>query len=203
MSRRTATDGRTARARLFLRMLLGSAAIGLAGAALAVYLTWPVNSLGAHLRIRRNQAEILRALDDRIARESDPLLRRFFAAWRDEEGGDLPGAIRGFREVREATEAAGTLHLHASLRLGLSYGRNGEPERELAVYRELMPLHPGASRLSQALFHLRRGERAEALSLLEAAAAQDAADGSLGHYAATVRAMRDDLRASAARRPRS
>jgi tetratricopeptide (TPR) repeat protein len=196
-----AVSGMTAKARLFLQMILGSAAIGLAGVVLAVYLTWPVNSLGANLKIRSNQARILRALEERIAREPDPLLRRFFEAWHAEEQGDLTGAIGGFRGVREATDEAGTLYVHASLRLGQSYGRNGEPDRELAVYQGLISRHPGASRLSQALFHLRRGERAEALALLETAVAQDAADGSLGHYAETARTMRDDLRIPNDRRP--
>jgi tetratricopeptide (TPR) repeat protein len=196
-----AASDMTAKARLFLRMLLGSAAIGLAGVALAVYLTWPVNSLGANLKIRSNQAEILRALEERVAREPDPLLRRFFEAWHAEEQGDLAGAIRGFRGIREATDEAGMLYVHASLRLGQSYGRNGEPDRELAIYQGLMSRHPGASRLSQAFFHLRRGERAEALALLETAVAQDAADGSLGHYAATARTIRNDLRVPNDRRP--
>lgn len=187
----------TAKTRLFLKMGLASAAVGLLGAGLAVYLTWPDNSLGAYLRARQNHAKIVQALERRIAGEPDPLARTFYRAWLAEERGDLTGAIAGFEAVRQGAAVEKTLHLHATLRLGQSYGRNGDPERELETYRSLMGRHPGAARLGQIFFHLRRDERGPALALLEEALAQDTRDGSLGQYRQTAREIRDDLHESA------
>jgi len=62
-----------------------------------------------------------------------------------------------------------------------------------------MDRHPGASRLGQIFFHLRRDERGPALHLLEEALAQDARDGSLGQYRQTAREIRDHLHGPAAR----
>lgn len=191
----------TAKTRLFLHMGLGSALAGVVGVILAVYLTWPQNSLGAYLQLRDDQAKIIRALEGRIAGESDPLVRTFYQAWLAEERGDLAGAIAGFREVQSRADRDGSLSVRATLRLGQSYGRNGEPERELATYQSLMERHPGASRLGQIFYHLRRDEQAEALALLEVALAQDARDGSLGRYRQAAHQIRDGLRASAPRAP--
>lgn len=186
----------TAKSRLFLRMGLGSALAGVATVSLAVFLTWPQNSLGAYLQLRDDRAKVIRALEGRVAGESDLVVRAFFQAWLAEERGDLAGAIAGFREVQGRAEQDGSLYVRATIRLGQSYGRNGEPERELATYQGLMERHPGAGRLSQIFYRLRRDERTEALTLLEAALAQDAQDGSLGQYRHIARQIRDGLRAS-------
>lgn len=185
-------------------MLLLSAAVGLAGTAVAVGLTWPENSLGAYLHARRSQAEVIRLLGRRISAEPDPLVRAFYQAWQDEEQGDVPGAIRGFDRVARGADPDSSLALHATLRLGQSYGHNRQPEQELAVYRGLMERHPGASRLSQAFFHLRRKEHRAALDLLEEALAQDARDGSLGGYRELAESIRRRLAGPgpAAARPR-
>ncbi len=188
-----------AKTRLFLRMGLGSALAGMVGVLLALILTWPQNSLGMYLRLRDDQAKIVRALELRAARESNPLERAFYRAWLAEEEGDVAGAIAGFREVQASADREGSLYVRATLRLGQSHGRNGDPERELAVYRSLLDRHPGASRLGQILFHLRRDERAEALALLEVALAQDTQDGSLGQYRQAAREIRDRLRTPGAR----
>ena len=186
-----------AKARLFLRMGLGSALAGVVGVILALVLTWPQNSLGAYFRLRDDQAKIIRALEDRDAGESHPVERTFYQAWLAEERGDLAGAIVGFREVQDRADQAGRLYVRATLRLGQSYGRNGELEREMTVYRSLMDRHPGASRLGQIFYHLRRDEQAEALALLEVALVQDAQDGSLDQYRQAAREIRDGLRARA------
>jgi hypothetical protein len=188
-----------AKTRLFLRMGVGSALAGMVGVILVLVLTWPQNSLGAYFRLRDDQGKIIRALERRIAGESNPLEQAFYQAWLTEEQGDQAGAIAGFREVQDRADRGGSLYVRATLRLGQSYGRNGEFERELAAYQSLMARHPGASRLGQILFHLRHDERVEALAMLEIALAQDGQDGSLGQYRQTAREIRDGLRAPGTR----
>jgi len=189
----------TDRSGLYAKVGLASAAAGLLAVGLAVGFTWPDNSLGVYLQARQNQARIVRALETRIAREPDPLTQAFYRAWLAEEQGDLAGAIAGFESVRQGAPIEKPLHLHATLRLGQSVGRSGDPAREIEIYRSLMERHPGASRLGQIFFHLRRDERGPALYLLEEALAQDARDGSLGQYRQAAREIRDDLHGPAAR----
>jgi hypothetical protein len=180
--------------RRWLRLILISAVGTLATVGVAVYLTWPDNRVGDHVRVWQAQRETIRALERRVAGESDPLIRRYYAAWLSEERGDVPEAIREFRALRDQASPGTDLHLHCSLRLGLAYGLNREPERELAVYRDLLARYPGASRLSQATFHLRRGEAAPARRLLTEALAQDAADRSLGASRPMAQAILDEIR---------
>ena len=182
-----------------MKVGLASAVAGLLAVGAAVGLTWPDNSLGVYLQARQNHARTVHALEARIARESDPLARAFYRAWLAEERGDLAGAIAGFEAVRQGAAVERPLHLHATLRLGQSLGRSGDPAREIETYRSLMDRHPGASRLGQIFFHLRRDERSPALYLLEEALAQDARDGSLGQYRQTAREIRDGLHEPAAR----
>jgi tetratricopeptide (TPR) repeat protein len=177
-------------------MGLASSLAGVIGVVLALGITWPQNSLGSYLKSREDHAKIVRALENRVAGETDPVERAFYQSWLAEERGDLAGAIAGFQEVLGRTDPDGPLYVRATLRLGQTYGRNGEPERELAIYEGLIERHPGASFLGRIFFRLRRGERAEALALLEVALRRDAQDGSLGHYREVARQIRDELQAS-------
>jgi tetratricopeptide (TPR) repeat protein len=186
----------TPKIRLFLRVGLASAMAGTIGVALAVALTWPQNSLGGYLKSRENHNKIVRALEDRIAGETDPAERAFYQSWLAEERGELAAAIAGFQDVRDRTGRDGPLYVRATLRLGQSYGRSGDPERELATYEGLMERHPGAGLLGQIFFRLRRGERAEASALLDVALRRDAQDGSLGHYRDVARQIQNDLQAA-------
>jgi hypothetical protein len=156
------------------------------------YLTWPANTLGNYVRDRRNREGNIRALTLRIESEMDPLEGRFYQAWSAEAKQDLQGALRGFQTVRAETRPGTDPHLRSSLRLGLAYGQNHQPDQEPATHRALMDQYPGPSRLSQATFYLRRGERDHARVMLDQALAQDARDGSLGpdrHLAQYLRAI--------------
>jgi tetratricopeptide (TPR) repeat protein len=180
------------------KKLLGIAAlslvIGLGGVAATVYATWPNNALGVYLLERENRQANIRALEWRVSMETDPTSRAFFQAWLAEEKGDLAQAIRGFQSLRDAARPGTPFHLRTSLRLGLAYGLNHEPERELATYQALNDQYPGSSRLSQATFHLRRGEKEQARRALDEALDRDERDGSLG----TDRALAQSLRAGLA-----
>lgn len=154
--------------------------VGLGGVAATVYLTWPNNALGVYLLERENRQANIRALEWRVSMETEPASRAFFQAWLAEEKGDLAQAIRGFQSLRDAARPGTPLHLRTSLRLGLAYGLNHEPERELAIYQALDGQYPGSSRLSQATFHLRRGEKEQARRALDEALDRDERDGSLG-----------------------
>jgi len=166
------------------KKLLGIAAlslvIGLGGVAATVYATWPNNALGVYLLERENRQANIRALEWRVSMETDPTSRAFFQAWLAEEKGDLAQAIRGFQSLRDAARPGTPFYLRTSLRLGLAYGLNHEPERELATYQALDDQYPGSSRLSQATFHLRRGEKEQARRALDEALDRDERDGSLG-----------------------
>jgi tetratricopeptide (TPR) repeat protein len=180
------------------KKLLGIAAlslvIGLGGVAATVYATWPNNALGVYLLERENRQANIRALEWRVSMETDPTSRAFFQAWLAEEKGDLAQAIRGFQSLRDAARPGTPFYLRTSLRLGLAYGLNHEPERELAIYQALDDQYPGSSRLSQATFHLRRGEKEQARRALDEALDRDERDGSLG----TDRALAQSLRAGLA-----
>ena len=168
-----------------------SLGLALLGAAAMTYATWPDNALGVYLHERRNREANIRALEWRITQEADPTSHAFYQAWLAEEKGDLERAIRGFQSLRDGTPGSSALYLKSSLRLGLAYGRNGQSDQELAVYQGLMRLYPGQSRLSQAMYHLRKGDRDQARRLLDNALARDARDGSLGsdrQFAAFLRA---------------
>ncbi len=183
----------TAKNLRLVSVLILSAAVGLAGVGVVVYLTWPQNSLGVYLQERWDHQQSVRALEHRIAVESDPATRAFYQAWLDEENGELGTAILGFRTARDRTPPASQLYLRSSLRLGLAYGLDGQSEKELAIYQGLMGRYPGPSRLSQALFHLRRGEREQARILLDLALEWDLRDGSLGSYRVVARSLRQSL----------
>ena len=167
--------------------------IGLAGVGAALVLTWPNNALGDYVHLRRNRAATARSLERMATTGSDPLLRTFYAAWLAEEQGDVQVAISRFRAVSDGAPRGSRLRRDGLLRLGRAYGQDGRPDAELAVYQELMAEDPGASRLSQALFRLRRGQRASARVLLDAALAQDARDGSLGPDREMAKALRRGL----------
>ena len=166
------------------KKLLGIAAlslvVGLGGVAATVYLTWPNNALGVFLIERENRQANIRALEWRVSTETEPASRAFFQAWLAEEKGDLAQAIREFQSLRDAARPGTPFYLRTSLRLGLAYGLNHEPERELANYLALNDQYPGPSRLSQATFHLRRGEKEQARRALDEALDRDEQDGSLG-----------------------
>ena len=166
------------------KKLLGIAAlslvVGLGGVAATVSLTWPNNVLGVYLLERENRQANIRALEWRVSTETEPASRAFFQAWLAEEKGDLAQAIRGFQSLRDAARPGTPFYLRTSLRLGLAYGLNHEPERELANYLALNDQYPGPSRLSQATFHLRRGEKEQARRALDEALDRDEQDGSLG-----------------------
>lgn len=183
----------TARSRRLLGIVTLGVAVGLVGVAVLIAATWPHNVLGVYLRERQNREANIRALEGRIARETDALERAFYQAWLAEETGDLEGAIRGFQSVRDDARAGTALRLRSALRLGLAYGGNRQPDRELATYQALMERHPGPSRLSQATYHLRRGERDQARRLLDDALARDEADGSLGADRSFAKHLRSGL----------
>jgi hypothetical protein len=145
-----------------------------------MYATWPNNAVGVYLHERRHREANVRALEWRVARETESAGKAFYQAWLAEEKGDLGGAIRGFRSLRDGAQPGTQWHLKSSLRLGLAYGRDNQPDQELATYQALMERYPGPSRLSQAMYHLRRGETAQVRRLLDDALARDARDGSLG-----------------------
>ena len=180
----------TAKTRRMLGVLGLSASLGLVGVAVTTYATWPANTLGNYLRNRQAHQQIILALERRTSAERDSLTREFYQAWLAEEKGNLAGAIQGFQSLREKTRPGTPLHLHSSLRLGLAYGLNRDLKQELATYQGLMDQYPGASRLSQATFYLRRGEAERARVLLDEALGQDEKDGSLG----TSRRLAQDLR---------
>lgn len=177
------------------RLMIACLALGVAltGIAATIHATWPNNFAGVLINERRNRAANIRALEWRITQETDPAGRAFYEAWLAEEKGDLARAIRGFRSLRDAAPPGTGLYLTCSLRLGLAYGRNGQPEEELAVYQGLMGSYPGPSRVSQVTYHLRRGERDRARRLLDDAVARDERDGSLGSDREFVRALRAGL----------
>ncbi len=154
--------------------------LAVGGVAATLYITWPNNALGVYLHERRNRQANIRALEWRISVESEPLSRAFYQAWLEEERGKLDEAIRGYQALRNGAPVGSPIHLRTSMRLGLAYGLNGEPERELATYRELIDQYPGPSRLGQATFHLRRGEKDAARTILDEALSRDEKDGSLG-----------------------
>lgn len=167
--------------------------VGLVVIAAALYATWPDNVVGVYLHERRNREANVRALEHRIAQEADPGHGAFYQAWLAEETGDFEGAIQGFRSARDGAQPGTRLHLTGSLRLGLAYGLNNQPDRELAVYRALMERYPGPSRLSQAMYHLRHGDRDQARRLLDEALARDGQDGSLGSDRALALSIRAGL----------
>ena len=167
------------------------------------YATWPDNAVGVYLHERRNREANLRALEWRMAQETEPTSHAFYQAWLAEEKGDLEGAIRGFQSLRDGTPGGSALYLKSSLRLGLAYGRNGQSDQELAVYEGLMERYPGQSRLSQATYHLRKGDRLRARRLLDDALAQDARDGSLGPDRQFAEYLRAGLGPAQGERPSS
>jgi tetratricopeptide (TPR) repeat protein len=188
-----------------LEILVVSSVLGLVGVAVMTYATWPANTLGNYILDRRNREANIRTITSRLDREADPLQRRFYQAMLAEEMGDLDGAIRGFKSLYDDAKPGTKLHLTSALRLGLAYGQNRQPEQELATYQALMPWYPGQSRLSQAVFHLRRGERERARILLDEALAQDETDGSLGsdrQFAQHLRAILEPKSGGAASVPR-
>jgi hypothetical protein len=187
----------TAGSRRLLGIVVFGVTVGLAGIAVLIAATWPHNGLGVYLHERQNRAANIRALEGRIARETDALERAFYRAWLAEEKGDLEEAIRGFQSLRDDAGAGTALHLKSALRLGLAYGGNRQPDRELATYQALMDRYPGPSRLSQATYHLRRGERDQARRLLDDALARDEVDGSLGADRSLARHLRSGLGAQA------
>jgi tetratricopeptide (TPR) repeat protein len=167
--------------------------VGLIGIAATIHSTWPNNFAGVFLNERRNREANIRALEWRITQETESAGQAFYQAWLAEEKGDLEAAIRGFRSLRDAAPPGTRLYLTSSLRLGLAYGRNGQPDEELAIYQGLMGPYPGPSRLSQATYHLRRGERDQARRLLDDALARDERDGSLGSDRKFVLGLRAGL----------
>ncbi len=186
----------TAKTRRLVELLLLASGLGLVGVSVMIYLTWPANTLGNYVRNRQNHEANIRALTTRIESETDPLERRFYQAWMAEEKQDLQGAIRGFQALQADTRPGTNLHLRSSLRLGLAYGQNHQPDQELAAYRALMDLYPGPSRLSQATFYLRQGDKAHARLMLDEALAQDEKDESLGsnrQFAQYLRAMVESM----------
>lgn len=183
----------TAKTRRLLEILVVSSVLGLVAVAVATYVTWPTNTLGNYIRDRQNREANIRTITGAIDREVDPSRRRFYQAMLAEEMGDLDGAIRGFKSLHDDLPPGTKLHLDSALRLGLAYGANRQPEQQLATYQALMPWYPGQSRLSQAVFHLRRGERERARILLDEALTQDEKDGSLGTNRQLARGLRSGL----------
>ncbi len=175
------------------RMLAGIAVAVCVIAAALLYATWPDNSVGLYLHERRNREANIRALEWRITQEPEPHAQAFFRAWLAEERGDLDGAIHGFRELRDRVPPTSPLHLRSSLRLALAYGLSGQPEQELAIYRGLREWYPGPSCLSQAMYHLRRGDKDQARRLLDEALAHDERDQSLGSDRDLARSLRAGL----------
>ena len=170
----------TGKSKKLLGIAVLSLVVGLGGVAATVHLTWPNNALGVYLLERENRQANIRSLEWRVSMETEPASRAFFQAWLAEEKGDLAQAIRGFQSLRDAARPGTPFHLLTSRRLGLAYGLNHEPERELATYQALNDQYPGSSRLSQATFHLRRGEKEQARRMLDEALDRDERDGSLG-----------------------
>ncbi len=168
-----------------------SSGFGLIAIAVMIYTTWPDNTVGVYLHERKNRKANIRALEWRVTQEVEPADLAFYQAWLAEEKGDLDGAIRGFQSLRDGATPGSAFHLKSSLRLGLAYGRNRQSDRELAIYQGLMERYPGPSHLSQAMYHLRRGEKDQARRLLDHALARDERDGSLGserQFALSLRA---------------
>jgi hypothetical protein len=185
--------GVTVRSKRLLGVAILCAGLGLGGVAVTVCLTWPNNALGVYLHERENRQANIRALEWRVGAETDSTSRAFYQAWLAEEKGDIDEAIRGFQSLRDAARPGTRFHLRASIRLGLAYGLNREPERELATYRALIDQYPGPSRLSQANFYLRHGEKEKARETLDEALAQDANDGSLGSDRQFAQGLRSGL----------
>jgi hypothetical protein len=183
----------TAKAKRLAAVLLLSAGVGVVGVGVATYLTWPENSFGVFLHRRQLHRQNVRALEHRIAVESDTATRTFYQAWLEEENGDLAAAIQGFQAARDGARPGTQLHLNSSLRLGRAYGMDGESDRELAIYQGMMARYPGPSRVAQALFCLRRGERGAARLLLDQALERDARDGSLGPSRTLARSLRQGM----------
>lgn len=174
-------------------LVLASVVAVVSALAAALYATWPDNSVGLYLHERRNREANIRALERRIAQEPEAHARSFLRAWLAEERGDLDAAIHGFRSLRDAVSPESPIHLRSALRLGLAYGLKGQPDQELAVYQGLMERYPGPSRLSQAMHHLRRGDKDQARRLLDEALAHDERDGSLGADREMARSLRGGL----------
>ncbi|HSD51160.1 MAG TPA: hypothetical protein VLG48_07100 [Candidatus Methylomirabilis sp.] len=173
--------------------VLMSSGLSVAAAVVVIYMTWPANAVANYFHDRRNQQANVRALEWRIGAEPDLLERRFYQAWLAEETGDLKAAIRGFQSLRDDARPGTLLHLRTSLRLGLAYGLNGQPDWELRTYVALKGQYPGPSRLSQASFHLRQGGRDQARRVLDEALAQDDKDGSLGSQRGFAQYLRAGL----------
>ncbi len=191
----------TGKSKKLLGIALLSLVVGLGGVSATVYATWPNNALGVYLLDRENRQANIRALEWRVSMETEPASRAFFQAWLAEEKGDLAQAIRGFQSLRDAARPGTPFHLRTSLRLGLAFGLNHEPERELAVYQALGDQYPGPSWLSQATFHLRRGEKDQARSALDEALDRDERDGSLGADRAFAQSLRAGLTPERRERP--
>ena len=170
----------TSRPRRLLQLTLLALGLSLVGVVVITYLTWPANLFGDYVRIRQNREANIRTLTKGIEREADPFERRFYQAMLAEEKGELEKAIRGLQSLRDDAEPGSKFHLKVTLRLGQVYGLNRQPEEELATYQALMNQYPGPSRLSQAAFYLRQGDRSRARALLDEALVQDEKDGSLG-----------------------
>jgi len=180
------------RRRLVVLVCLASG-LSVAAAAIVTYVTWPANAVANYFNDRRNQQANVRALEWRVGAETDHLERRFYQAWLAEEKGDLKGSIREFKSLRDDARPGTPLHLRSSLRLGLAYGLNRQPERELQTYVALMDRYPGSSRLSQATFYMRQGDRNQARRVLDKALAQDEKDGSLGSQRGFAQYLRAGL----------
>jgi tetratricopeptide (TPR) repeat protein len=178
-------------------------AFGLAAAGIAIglFVTWPDNTLGDLLHMRRSHAAMVAALRYRADRERDPALRHYYRGWLAEAAGDLDAALVQYRAAGDAAAPGSLLHLQAALRLGLVYGQRGDHEKELVIYRSLQERYPGASQLSQVTFFLRRGEPARARALLDEALARDAEDAGLGSDRALAQALRRGLGAEPPAQP--
>lgn len=179
--------------RRLVAFVLISSGLSVAAAVVVTYMTWPANAVANYFHDRRNQQGNVRALEWRIGAETDPQERRFYQAWLAEEKGDLRGAIRGFESLRDDARPGTPLHLKTSLRLGLAYGLNRQPDRELRTYLALMDRYPGPSRLSQATFYMRQGDQTRARKVLDEALAQDEEDGSLGSQRGFAQYLRASL----------
>ena len=183
----------TAQSKRFLGIAILFVGLSIGGVAVTVYLTWPDNALGLYLHERTNREANIHALEWRVGVETEATTRAFYQAWLAEERGDLGEAVRGFQALRDGARPGTLLHLVASMRLGLAYGLNREPERELATYQALLAQYPGPSRLSQATFYLRHDEKDRARETLDAALAQDVRDGSLGTDRSFAQSLRSGL----------
>ncbi len=170
----------TVRPRRLLHLTLLATGLSFVAVAAAAYLTWPTNILGDYVRIWQAHQANIQSITRGMERLSDPRERRFYQAMLAEEKGDLVEAIRILRPLAEESEQGSPFRLKVTLRLGQAYGLKGDLEEELATYQALMRNYPGPSRISQAAFHLRRGDRQRAKILLDEALEQDTKDGSLG-----------------------